>query len=211
MSRRRNIRIVVFISTAITLALFLPGLCIAGSLEPSDPPGPTMRTLDEIYSTNSWSKKLPCDSTTNCPRFEVLADFILEAVLDKETGLVWERSPMSASTDPKRTWFQAQSDCLQRTVGGRQGWRLPTVQELASLVDPTGPPFDKLPGGHPFNNIRGWYWSSTTNIENDATALTVGFYCNWCVAEDWSKSSAGRDVWCVRGGQAGSDSQSIVY
>jgi hypothetical protein len=195
---------------AITLILFLPGVSFSGSLEPSDPPGPTMRTLDEIYNTNSWSKKLPCDSTTNCPRFEVLADFNNEAVLDKETGLVWERSPMSASTDPKRTWFQAQSDCLQRTVGGRQGWRLPTVQELASLVDPMGPPFDKRLIGNPFTNIRGFYWSSTTNIKDDTTALDVGFYCNVCVGDYWYKSLAGRDVWCVRGGPA-ADSQSSAY
>src|SRR5512135_1444285 len=113
MGRQRHIGMVTIFFMLIALALVLRGSSTGGSLEPSDLPGPTMKTLDEIYSTNSWSKKLPCDSTTNCPRFEVLADFNNEAVLDKETGLVWERSPMSASTDPKRTWFQAQSDCLQ--------------------------------------------------------------------------------------------------
>ncbi len=41
----------------------------------------------------SWEKKLPCVSKDNCPRFEVLADWNNEAVLDKETGLVWEKSP----------------------------------------------------------------------------------------------------------------------
>jgi hypothetical protein len=212
MGKNRKLISVFIIVVAITVALLLPGICKAGSLEPpsnavdqSGNPVATMKTLDQIPPT--WSQKLPCDTTTNCPRFEVLTDFNSEAVLDKETGLVWERSPKSASTDPKRTWFEAQSDCLTRTVGGRLGWRLPTVQELASLVDPMGPPFDKRPSGSPFTNIRGFYWSSTTDMKDDTRALDVGFYCNACVGDYWYKSAAGRDVWCVRGGQAGSDSQ----
>src|SRR4030042_5199182 len=108
MNRQKNSISVLTIFIMVALALLVPGLSFAGSLEPSDPPGPTMRTLDEIYSTNSWSKKLPCDSQTNCPRFEVLADFNNEAVLDKETGLVWEKAPRQGNT---QDWNKAQSDC----------------------------------------------------------------------------------------------------
>jgi hypothetical protein len=39
----------------------------------------------------SWSQKLKCEN--NCPRFTVLKSWDNEAVLDKETGLVWEQSP----------------------------------------------------------------------------------------------------------------------
>src|SRR5262245_25185010 len=86
------------------------------------------------------------DSVINGPtRFRVLVGFNNAAVLDRETGLVWERSPDSVA----RTWVLAQRVCVQRTVGAghRLGWRLPTVQELLSLMDPTRNP-PSLPAGH---------------------------------------------------------------
>src|SRR5262249_61948747 len=67
-------------------------------------------------------------------RFTVLPLFNNEAVLDKETGLVWEQSPDSTSF----AWAAAIAHCYQQDVGGRKGWRLPTVEELARLLEPTG-------------------------------------------------------------------------
>src|SRR6266849_5696589 len=91
------------------------------------------------------------DQINDSTRFVVLASYGGAAVLDRETGLVWEQSPDSRS----RTWFDAQIHCNQRTVGNRSAWRLPTVQELASLVDPSvPPPGPTLPAGHPFTNLQ---------------------------------------------------------
>src|SRR5687767_4175279 len=59
----------------------------------------------------------PWDHQNNGPaRFKVLSDFNGEAVLDRETGLVWEQSP-SATT---RTWVDAYSHCNVETVGNRK-------------------------------------------------------------------------------------------
>jgi hypothetical protein len=193
MRERRNIRLVVSIFTAFALALILPGLCMAGSLEPSGPPGPTMRTLDEIYSTNSWSKKLPCDSQTNCPRFEIVMDGA--GVLDKETGLVWEKSPSTSTF----AWQSAGYHCFGLlTGGGRCGWRLPTFEELASLFDPTVYP--RLPSGHPFVNVQsGEYWSATIPTGFTDRAWVVGFYGG---LPGFVGAMTNTDhVWCVRGGQ----------
>ncbi len=103
---------------------FAIGPVQAGNLEPSGPPGPTMKTLDEIPPT--WSQTLQCD-TIACSRFEPVMGGA--AVLDKETGLVWEQSPRTS----RHTWSSARAECTGRTVGGRKGWRLPSVHELLLL------------------------------------------------------------------------------
>jgi hypothetical protein len=97
-------------------------------------------------------------------RFKVLTEFGGAAVLDKETQLVWERSP-SASF---HTWFDARTACLNLTVGGRKGWRLPAIAELASLVDPSVPyPGPTLFPGHPFLNFElGAFWSASTDARS---------------------------------------------
>lgn len=146
------------------------------------------------YATPSWAQKL----TTN--RFVILANWNNQAVLDRETGLVWERSPDTE----QRNWQQATFHCVRRTTGGRMGWRLPGVQELASLLDPSidnSTPGPKLPPGHPFLDVpSGAYWSGTTGYFNDNSAA-------WLVNFNgptlfYGGKTISLYVWCVRGGQA---------
>jgi len=118
------------------------------------------------------------------------------AVLDKETGLVWEKSPDTTNS----TWVDAITYCYNKNVGGRKGWRLPTVPELASLVDPTQSS-PALPSGHPFQNVQaGIYWSSTETADPPGNAWYVGMYGG---GTGWSPTSGGfvHDVWAVRGGK----------
>ena len=139
----------------------------------------------------SWDKQI------NSPgRFQVLGDFAGAAVFDKETGLVWEQSPSTTTF----TWIGAQINCNQRTTGGRLGWRLPTVQELASLVDPNNPDGNPdLPPGHPFSNVGSInYWSATTNADVTGNAWLVNFANGDVVTGD---KTGTRRIWCVRGGQ----------
>src|SRR5262249_44199650 len=85
----------------------------------------------------------------NPSRFQVLKEFGDAAVFDREAGRVWQRSPDTN----ERIWSSALNLCYSRNVGGRRGWRLPTIEELASLVDPTH--IDPaLPAGHPFLNVQ---------------------------------------------------------
>jgi len=139
----------------------------------------------------SWDTKI-----NGAGRFKVLSQFNNEAVLDKETGLVWEQSPSTSTF----TWFTAQIHCNQLTVGGRLGWRVPTIQELATLVDPNNPGGNPdLPPGHPFNNVQSsFYWSATTSANDTSVAWLVDF-------GGGGVSTVGKTgvkfVWCVRGGQ----------
>src|SRR6188768_4297245 len=86
---------------------------------------------DRQILSQSWDKKL-----SGASRFTVLSDFGGAAVRDNETGLVWEQSPETKTVN----WMNARFQCTSRKIGGRMGWRLPSVHELASLVDPSVSP-----------------------------------------------------------------------
>ena len=149
----------------------------------------------------SWDQQLRCDTDAHCSRFTVLEKFDGAAVLDQETGLVWEQSP---STELK-VWGKAQLRCTQLVTGGRGGWRLPTVQELGTLVDLSVPGFS-LPAGHPFANIQPFlYWSSTTTAIVPGAAWFVRFDNRIDYASNINQTAA-LQVWCVRGGR-GSEAQ----
>jgi len=154
------------------------------------------------YATPSWDQTLACTTLANCPRFIVLSNMSSAAVLDRETGLVWERSPTAPPTDPGTfDWFGAQLHCNSLTVGNRKGWRLPTLQELASLVDGDTANFSspRLPPGHPFTNVQpSTYCSATTLASDTSHAWFVNF--NNGNVDDHGKSTT-VFVWCVRGGQ----------
>ena len=129
-------------------------------------------------------------------RFKVLSQFGGAAVLDKETGRVWEQSP-STVVFPWTGSSDAHSHSYQLEVGGRKGWRLPTIEELASLVD-TLQASPTLPAGHPFNVQATPHWSSTTNASDASRAWAVGFATGSVFNP---VKTATREAWCVRGGQ----------
>jgi len=165
------------------------------------------------YATPSWDQTLASNV-----RFVVLANFNNEAVLDRETGLVWQRAAGSIAF----TWFAAQSACINLPAGPRMGFRLPTIQELFSLVDTgaSGPPF--LPT-NPFLNVQwsadggsGNYWSATSlqkywrgnrpDCDNGACAWVMNFGTAGYGPVNKDQTNGGL-VWCVRGGANGTDFQ----
>ena len=138
----------------------------------------------------NWDKVLPA-----AQRFVVLAAFNNDAVRDNNTGLVWEKSPQTATA----TWNGARFTCINKNVGGQKGWRLPSIPDLASLIDPSvAAPGPTLPSGHPFHNVQSaGYWSATTSAEDPSNAWFVYFGIGF--VESDSKTFSGH-VWCVRGG-----------
>lgn len=181
-------------ATIISLMMFSTP-AFAGDLNPSAPPGPTMKTLDQIPPT--WDQVLPASE-----RFKLVMGGA--AVLDKETGLVWEKSPGTGTYTWDWTGSNAGYSCSNKVVGGRKGWRLPALQELASLVDTSVSGSPKLPIGHPFTNVQSYdYWSATTNAYSTANAWDVFFDSGDVGYHD---KAGDHYVWCVRGGQ-GNDAQ----
>lgn len=111
-------------------------------------------------------------TSSNCPRFVVLANFDNSAVLDRETGLIWQRTPSDTRIGANRDL------CRGLAVGSREGWRLPTMSELRSLID-SSQISPSLPAGHPFTNLHlaldDVYWTSTQDLLNPSNFLLVGF------------------------------------
>jgi hypothetical protein len=152
------------------------------------------------YPPPSWDMTLP-----GVTRFLVLMNMFDEGVLDRETGIVWQRSP----TLQPQTWSQAHAACIALTSGGRYGWRLPTIQELNSLVEPTnffnGVP--ALAAGHPFTNVNAVlaYWSATPAAADNPSAPDSGqsaWSINFATAGFLApvQKTTPLFVWCVRGG-----------
>lgn len=123
---------------------------------------------------STWGK-----ISVSTQRFQLLSNYQNEAVLDRETGLVWQQCPSNITvpwmTNDAFTGY-AVGNCYSAQTGGRTGWRLPTYEELQSLGDPSRTPF--LPNNAPFCSTTHTdpngelYWTSTTflNLENGTGA-----------------------------------------
>ena len=191
---------IILAGVIIMAFCLLPCLSMAGSLEPTpdavDPSGnpvPTMRTLNEIPP--AWSQKLRADDGDadgcNSSRFKCVLDGT--AVLDKETGLVWERQP-GTYAEP---WLNGQWHCWTHTIGGRKGWRLPTLQELESLYEYChSENTHALPCGHPFIDAQFTYWSATTSFVYSDNA----HYFSTFGGGGYTYKGNELGIWCVRGG-----------
>src|SRR6267143_7081264 len=137
--------------------------------------------------TQNWDKNLPSAS-----RFTVLTNFGGAAVRDNNTGLVWEQAPDSTT----RVWADALAYCLNKNVEGTRGWRLPSVVELVSLIDPSLPPPFIPTSAFSGVQIATGYWSATAYAGNPTDAWSVGF--DFAPAFFINRASHVH-VWCVRG------------
>jgi Protein of unknown function (DUF1566) len=123
-------------------------------------------------------------------------------VIDISTGLMWQQ----ATPANTMTWQQALAYCEGLSLGGYTDWRLPTKNELISLVDyshysPTIDP-DYFPG-----TAASWYWSSTTYAGSTYDAWFVHFDAGG--VHDYGKGGSNY-VRAVRGGQSGAFGDLVI-
>jgi hypothetical protein len=132
-------------------------------------------------------------------------------VTDNLTGLIWLKNANYNSTGGgtgTATWADALSFCnsLQAgqcglTDGSSAGdWRLPNINELRSLFDPSRPaPY--LPDGAPFTGVQSsYYWSSTTYANGTSDAWIIHLNLGHLNHGD-KQPLPFSYVWPVRGGQ----------
>ena len=104
------------------------------------PPTTAPSATGPYFARPAWDQTLPANS-----RFVILTNFNSNAVLDRETGLVWARTNL-----PSRIWSLAERSCAALVIGNRSAWRLPSRHELLTLFDASVQGDLRLPAGHPF-------------------------------------------------------------
>src|SRR5215510_13153561 len=95
LARRKSMRRFLTLSLVV-LALAVPYASSAAAQASVQLTGP-------YYATPAWDQTLASST-----RFLILIGFSNQAVLDRETGLVWQRSPDTAPT----TWLNARKGCI---------------------------------------------------------------------------------------------------
>lgn len=168
--------------------------------------GNVVATVELRKVIEEWQKK-----SASQGRFEERG----EEVADLETGLVWAHN-----VSPAMPWEDARGYCQAKTIAGKRGWRLPTVDELSKLYFPDHPaPKQESTGGDSHWTIFG---KRTSDIEvlprmifqvfdhNSVGALWVSgnpervacsFLGEFNCEVERKKSSA--NILCVRAGEAG--------
>jgi len=97
-------------------------------------------------------------------------------VSDKLLSVVWVKDPSQIPGFEKTMpWDEAWKRCQALSYAGKKDWRLPTVEELRSIVDYTRfkPAWDTNVFGGKHDD---WYWTGTTCVWESGAA--------WCVVSD---------------------------
>jgi len=90
-------------------------------------------------------------------------------IFDTGTNLLWQQLPPS---DKRFTWEKANEHCKSLTLAGYDDWRLPTKEELESLINRKYcPTIDPI-----FECKLLYYWSSSTNVSYPYYACVVNFH-----------------------------------
>jgi hypothetical protein len=135
----------------------------------------TFMTLAKAQTCNPNIQKTKPDS-----QYELMNNGT--EVLDKKTGLIWQRCVLGmswngatcAGTATNHKWEDALAEAA--TVASTTGvaWRLPNIKELRSLVEAAC--VGKAINETIFPVTPSYVWSSTTDSENTNNAWSNSFY-----------------------------------
>ncbi|MCP4623155.1 MAG: DUF1566 domain-containing protein [bacterium] len=213
----------------VTMIFFLGLNEVAGGKpKKPDPPEPIMIMLDEIYDivldtntkvTPATCTDAPVAKTGQTESYAAGDDGDLEkgmawpnprftdnsdgTVTDNLTNLIWM---INANYFEMTNWESACNACIsladdgvEITDGSQPGdWRLPNIRELLSLID-YAKVSTALPAGHPFINVQGrTYWSSTMSYGGPRAWVVDIAYGHTSRLQTWEIYNI---TWCVRGGQ----------
>jgi len=89
-------------------------------------------------------------------------------IFDTRTNLLWQQS----SSTKQYTWKDAHTYCEKLDLAGYRDWRLPTIEELKTLIEK-----EHQPSICPvFKCKSDWYWSSSSYVVYPGGAWFVYFH-----------------------------------
>ncbi len=130
-----------------------------------------------------------------------------QAILDRETGLVWKRTVASVPAGTA-SWWAALEACRNDRTGGRGGWHLPSVEEITSLhpIDPVAPFTNIVKKDGPSSPFVYWTSSreevSSPQPASDQQAYWVSIKANGALEVQRGRLSNPMGYFCVRGNWA---------
>jgi len=158
-------------------------------------------TADAQGETNAWAVNFAAGATQPLAKTNLagvmcmssmmlysggLVDFGDGAIADSKTSLMWEKADSATGM----SWDAALVSCAQRQTGGYTDWRLPTKNQLQSIITPASSGL--WPSS--FTAHAGAYWTATTLNDTPASA--------WVVLSDKQTNAAPKTnahrVRCVR-------------
>jgi hypothetical protein len=85
-----------------------------------------------------------------------------DTITDSQTGLMW-----STENFGPVDWRTAAELCGSLHLANHQDWRLPTIEELRTLIN------------YKKHMLASFYWSSTTYADNNSAAWGMNFTCGY--------------------------------
>ena len=150
---------------------------------------------DGTFEAGWWKNRLIADNKTRFIAKTIDGD---DVVLDLATGLMWPVDGNEAGCNNGGTlnWNGCIDYALALDFAGFTDWRLPNINELASLINyEKAAPF--LPDGF-VNIISSFYMSSTTVFGNTNNCWSIDLLTP-ALDNLWAKASLNY-LMCVRGG-----------
>ena len=148
-----------------------------------------------LSGTNLWAQAYrvldtgdPAERVCNPKSYTDLGNGI---VRDNVTGLDWQQ----ATAPGTYAWQGALDYCSSLALGGYSDWRLPSIEELSTLVD-AGRIEPAIDTAYFPDTAASGYWSSTVSLYGAGYAWDVHFSPGWV---DYAETSDESYVRAVRG------------
>lgn len=157
-----------------------------------------VRKPEDADGSSSSPASLHYQERTGTPREGTRFQVLSHMALDHASGLTWT---LDANPYKKMISWPEAADLAARmnreSLHGYSDWRVPTIQDLESLVD-LQQHTPALPRNHPFGDVQEFYWSATTSAYDSTYAWTL-YLRDGAIGVGY-KSQTEFYLWPVRGG-----------
>jgi hypothetical protein len=164
---------------------------------------PALTTENAHFLANdrfgAWTVAVTSDSATaRCVRGPALSGALqvgTETVIDSMTGLEWQRSSL---TDTPVTWKAALAYCEALTHASKTDWRLPSVKELATIVDESDATAPVINATNFGSSTATFYWSSTPVFINLNVMFAFALLTDLGTSPSFEATTLAAAARCVR-------------